>query len=176
MAQTTSSNSFNAFLLDLCASLIKSLKNNPDALDQLLANKLFMNNKITRDQKSFSKEENTLLSLTQELLQDLSILDDYFDMQMKSEEEYSEEKRDTIAEYIDQIMPLVLAYTMIDEKKQNPDFEAEYAETYQRVMKKIVPIDTAEENLRCWEEILAESYLQKALIRIKFSYIDQKLS
>ena len=179
MSHTTKldhTNNFNNFLLDLAESLILSLKNDPDALDALQGNKLFMSNRVASDGRGFSKKENTIFSLTQELLQDLSILDDYLDMQMKTEEEYSEEKEDTIADFIDEIMPLVAACTIIDENQKNTDFEEEYEATYQRVMKKIMPIHTAEEALLDWKDAISESYLQSTLISMKFGYIEQKVS
>ena len=173
MSQTklNHSNNFNNFLLDLSESLILSLKNVPDALDALQGNKLFMG-----DGQGLSKNEKTIFSLTQELLQDLTILDDYLDMNMKTEEEYSEEKENTIADYIDTIMPLIVACTVIDESQKNADFEEEYAETCQRVMRKIMPIYTAEEALFDWKDTISESYLQSALISMKFGYIEQKVS
>ena len=171
-----SKNSFNTFLLDLSSSLIKSLKNDPGALDPLLSNCLFVSNRGAHDGRGFSKEENTILTLTQELLQDLSILDDYFDMQMKTEEEYSEEKEDTIADFIEEINPLVMVNVVIDQSEKNADFESEYAVIYQRVMKKIMPVDRAEESLISWKDEVSEPYLQRVLIQMRFNYIEQKLS
>jgi len=172
----SSKNSFNTFLLDLSSSLIKSLKNDLGALDQLLSNRLFISNRGAHDGRGFSTEENTIFTFTQELLQDLSILDDYLDMQMKTEEEYSEEKEDTIADFIEEINPLVMACTDIDESEKNADFETEYAVIYQRVMKKNMPIDRAEESLILWKDAISESYLQRVLIQMRFNYIEQKLS
>lgn len=176
MLQSKTPNSFNNFLLDLSECLIKSLKDDPNALDALMKNRLFASNKVASDERDFSKEENTILKLTQELLQSLSILDDYFDMQMKTEEEYSEEKEDVIADYLEEAMPLIIACTNLDETSKDVDFEAEYAATYQRIMRKIMPIHAAEETLLSWQDAIPEAYLQSALIRIKFGYIEQKVA
>ncbi len=171
-----SSNSFNKFLLDLSTSLIESLKDNPDALDALLGNKLFMSSKVASDDKGFSKEENTILKLTRELLQDLSMLDDYLEMQMKDEEEYSEEKEEAIADYIDEIMPLIVACTAIDENQKDADFEVEYEDVHRKIMRRIMPLETAEAALFSWEDAISWPYLQSALIKIRFSFIEQKVS
>jgi hypothetical protein len=172
---SSASLTFFTLLSQLSQGLIKSLRHEPEALEKLLGNPLLKKATNPTEQK-LSQNERALLELIQELIQDLSILDDYLEMQMKDEEEYSEEKEETISDFIEEALPLINAYTEINEGEKNPDFEAVYATTHQRILKKIMPIDRAEEALFEWDGKISDAYLRNALIRIRFAYIDQKVS
>jgi hypothetical protein len=173
---SSASLTFFTLLSQLSQGLIKSLRHEPEALEKLLANPLLKKAKTNPTEQKLSQNERALLELIQELIQDLSILDDYLEMQMKDEEEYSEEKEETISDFIEEALPLINAYTEINEGEKNADFEAGYATTHQRILKKIMPIDRAEEALFEWDGKISDAYLRNALIRIRFAYIDQKVS